>query len=84
MGRGDANKFIEEAKASMPPPGDDPLGHVKHTLGAFAHAPDGEFVVTATHGVYGKNVQTGMTWGDVRALYNMAAPADQQEGPVDG
>lgn len=81
MGRFSADKFIEDAKASMLPPGDDPLGHVAHTLSAFPNAADDEYVVMATSGVYGDDVRTGMTWGDLRAVYNMAAPPAVDQAP---
>ena len=57
------HKFV----ADNPPPA-DAVSALTHTLKLFAEQPDGEFVVTATSNVYGDGVQTGLTWGDLRAI----------------
>jgi hypothetical protein len=59
-------RFVDEGKAGLPAPGTTPIEHARHTLAAFPNTPDGEFVVTATSGVYAES--TGLTWGDLRAL----------------
>jgi len=64
-------QFIDEARASLPEPGDDPISHLRHALAAFGKQPDDEMVLTATWGVYGDNVKTGVTMGDLRALLAM-------------
>ncbi|MER6605975.1 hypothetical protein ABT282_08665 [Streptomyces sp. NPDC000927] len=39
-----------------------------HTLDVYSDAPDGRMVVTATSGVFGDGVVTGLSFGDLREL----------------
>lgn len=51
---------------NWPDPDKDPLGH---TLALYPDMSDDEVAITATSGVYGVGVRTGLTWGDLRRLY---------------
>lgn len=57
-------EYIEQ----HPQPNDDPLVRLDHVLDVFADSKDDKFVIRATSNVYGPEVVTGLTWGDLRAI----------------
>ncbi|MEV6680706.1 hypothetical protein AB0N09_28150 [Streptomyces erythrochromogenes] len=58
-----------------------PATHVEaleQVLAAHAGEPENGLAITATSGVYGQGIRTGLTWGHLRALLaelNPAGPA---------
>lgn len=63
---------IEQHRAQVreqyPHPGDDPIARLRHTLDMYTEVADAHFAVQATHGIYGRGVTTGLTFGDLRAI----------------
>lgn len=45
-----------------------PLGRLRHTLANYEDMPDGAIAIMATHNVFGPDVTTGITWGDLRKI----------------
>jgi len=45
-----------------------PTEALDHVLAVWADAPDDRVMITATSGIYGPGVRTGLTMGDLRAL----------------
>lgn len=63
------DRLVRGTQDKHPHPGDDPVARLRHVLDVFGDdAEDDRWVLTATHGVYGKNERTGLTFGDLRAL----------------
>jgi hypothetical protein len=58
----------EELRRIGPVPGHDPVERLRHTLAAYAESQNEERVLTATHNVYGRDVWTGITFGDLREI----------------
>lgn len=54
--------------ATLPPFTNDPIDRLRHTLAAFPTKPDEELAIMATSNALPDWAQTGMTWGDLRAL----------------
>ena len=46
----------------------DPADALAHTLSIYAATPADEFIVVASSNVYGKDIRTGLTWGDLRRI----------------
>lgn len=71
--------YIVHQRDALPPPG-GPLENLIHTVAANQEKRDDELVALATEGIYGdwdapgvhrsagRGLQTGLTWGDLRAL----------------
>lgn len=72
--------YIASRRDSLPPPG-DPVANLIHTVAANPEHRDEEIAVLGTEGIYsdhraegvrwkpgGGALQTGLTWGDLRAL----------------
>lgn len=74
MNRGEQRRANQELIDRLPPPGDTPLEKLRHTIAAFAGAPDDGWVAKATCGKYGDGVVTGLTWGDLRSLASEPTP----------
>lgn len=51
-----------------PHPGTDPAARLRHTLDLYAGQPDAEMAILATSNAYPDGGQTGVTWGDLRAI----------------
>ncbi len=62
------NKLAAGIIAKHPHPGDNPAARLRHTLDIYADAPDDRMVIQATSGIYGDQVVTGLTMGDLRAI----------------
>ncbi len=62
------DKLAADTIASHPHPGDDPAARLRHALDIYADAPDDRMVLQATSGIYGDQVVTGLTMGDLRAI----------------
>ncbi len=80
------NQFAAKVMAELPAPGDDPVSHLRHTVAAFADEDPDKMVVLATMGVYPDHGQTGLTWGDLRALLAMveSREAEIKQAYLDG
>ena len=65
------SRFARDFAERHPEPGPDAYGHLVHTMDVHAEMPDSAWAVTATNGIYGPGVRTGLTWGDLRALHRM-------------
>lgn len=46
-----------------------PAEALAHVLAVHQDTPNGRLVVQVTSGIYGDGVQTGLTMGDLRAIY---------------
>ena len=66
---------------SLPDPGDNPAERLEHTLAAYQGAPDDQHVLTATWGIYGEHVWTGLTMGDLRAIRTRLGVAELTSRP---
>jgi hypothetical protein len=58
----------QELRRIGPAPGHDPVERLQHTLKAYAESQNEERVLTATQNVYGPDVWTGITFGDLREI----------------
>jgi hypothetical protein len=57
-----------------PAPGDDPVERLAHTLRVYGgQVEDWAPVVDATRNVYADGFWTGLTWGDLRVIYDLLA-----------
>lgn len=63
-----------EFRERHPYPGADPVRRLAHVLEIYEDIPDDTMAVTATNGLYGPGVITGLTYGDLRALSNRMFP----------
>lgn len=52
---------------------------IQHTLDAFHDQGDDGWATVATHGIYGPNEKTGITWGDLRAIMDHLSLNDRLE-----
>jgi hypothetical protein len=52
-----------------PNPPDGLMERLRHTLDVWADYPEDYIILIATSEVYGPHVQTGLTIGDLKALY---------------
>lgn len=61
-----------EVRASLPEPGNDAIGRLRHTVAAFANCttPE-EWAIRATGNIYGDGVTTGLKWGDLQAILTL-------------
>lgn len=62
------DRWAAEVRERYPFPGDDPVERLRHTVAMFADQPKDAVAILATSGIYGYGVQTGVTWGDLRAI----------------
>jgi hypothetical protein len=58
-----------------------PTETLAHVLGVYAAEPDNCLLLTATSGVYGDGVRTGLTVGDLRALQAALGGKPAHRGP---
>lgn len=54
----------------------DAVSALTHTITVYDHLSDGHRIMTATLGVYGKDVWTGLTLGDLRVIASVLASRD--------
>lgn len=64
-----ASRNAHNLREKLPPPGNTPIEHLRHTLAAHADTPHDGMAVLATSGVY--DTRTGLTYGDLRALLTL-------------
>lgn len=57
-----------ETLAIWPEPPTTPVESLLHTVRLYDTEPDEKDAVIATSGIYGPDVRTGLTWGDLRAI----------------
>jgi hypothetical protein len=66
------DEFIRHGQAEFaerfPHPGDDPVARLAHVVDLHPVMPDGEWAVVATSNAYAVGGETGLTYGDLRAL----------------
>jgi hypothetical protein len=62
------DRIAREAAATYGPQPTTPAEALAHVLCAYAQEPDDHMVVTATNGIYGPGVRTGLTVGDLRSI----------------
>lgn len=66
MGRYD--DLVRETLSEWPEPPATRLERLEHTVDIWSEVPDEKIILIATSGIYGKNVQTGITMGDLREM----------------
>jgi hypothetical protein len=72
------NELVRKTRAIWPEAPTTPADALRHTLAICSDHPDDDMAVTATSGVYGSGVRTGLTWGDLRALAALLDPAEPE------
>lgn len=85
--KGTSEMTVEETRAAVArlariaPYTNDPVQRLGHTLEVFAAQSDDDWVTVATSG-YGSVLgadRTGITWGDLRAIYRHMSGVQQQQ-----
>lgn len=86
-----SNDYLQYLRTSWPHPPRHPLDSLRHVLDVADHedgyAPgDDEMAVRATLGIYsdskGRRVDTGLTWGDLRAIRRFLDQVAQSLEPL--
>jgi hypothetical protein len=74
-----------EFVAQHPQPDGTPEGSLRHLLDIYADAEDSALAMTATRGMYGPDVVTGIRFGDLRAIaQRLPEPAATDKAEVWG
>jgi hypothetical protein len=75
------HKFVRELELRGVPETDGtPIGNLKHTIAVYSETPDDTKLLVATSYVYGDDIVTGLTFGDLRALLQMIEEKDMSVG----
>jgi hypothetical protein len=74
------DQFIRDAIRRGGPQPTDPVSALRHVL-ALHEASDEDMAVDGTYNVYGKGVETGLTFGDLRAILVRLDVGDLRDAP---